>query len=71
MKDWLKNRWSLLWPKKWLRVVDLGSSGPVVVMSYHRTSADALLSIQDPLSERVTHVDRLPAGSIFLRGDAE
>jgi hypothetical protein len=56
VKAFLNDLRDAIWPKRWLRVGGL-ESGTMVLMSMHRTSADALLAINDPMSEHVMHVD--------------
>lgn len=55
----------VIWPKKWLRLVEL-ETGMMVILSQHRTSGDALLAIRNPVVERVIHVDDLAPGAFLL-----
>lgn len=66
MRALLNDFMETIWPKRWLRVRDL-ENGTMVLMSMHRTSASALLAINDPLSERVKHVNDLAPSSLLMR----
>jgi hypothetical protein len=63
-----KDLMETIWPKKWLLCAEI-SGGPWLIMSRHRTKADAVMHIEPGLAEKVVHMDDLAPGSIYFAGE--
>lgn len=68
LKGLLGDLIEVVWPKKWCLVTET-VTGTLLVRSMHRTSADALFAIDDPMSDRVLHLDDL-YGNIYFIGES-